>query len=316
MSLVTHEITPSDTQGMQTIRSYLAAAPKLAFEPGAREAYDRIIGQAPVPAAVAFEHGVVGGVPGWWARPERAKEGAAILYLHGGGYVIGSASAYRNFVGQIARKARAATFIADYALAPERPFPAADDDTRALHAGLLSLGYERIAFCGDSAGGGLVLSYLARHHGRSDRIVAVAAMSPWIDLTVSGESMASRADQDPILSKETLGNAATLYLEGRSPGDPRVDVLGADLSGLPPVRVHVGDAEVLLDDSVRFARKAERDGLDAEVHVWQGMIHVFPSNFAMLQASAAALDDIGAFLARHLDSERAGTMNVPVERVQ
>src|SRR6185369_8863843 len=103
----------------------------------------------------------VGGVQGWWCRPAHADERAVLLYLHGGGYVIGSAAAYRNFVGHIARRAGAAAFVADYALAPERPYPAAMDDLRAIHEGLLARGYERIALCGDSAGGGLALSLLA-----------------------------------------------------------------------------------------------------------------------------------------------------------
>jgi acetyl esterase/lipase len=303
MSLTTHEITGADARAMQAVRAALAAAPKLAFEPGAREPYDQMIGQAPPPEHVRFEQADVGGVPGWWAYPERAGSRAAILYLHGGGYVIGSAGAYRNFVGHIANKASAATFIADYALAPEHPFPGAPDDLKAAHAGLLELGYERIALCGDSAGGGLLLSYLTRLDAPAGRIVAASAMSPWIDLGVSGESMETRADQDPILSKKMLADAAGLYLAGRVLRDLGAATLEADLSKLPPVRIDVGDAEVLRDDAVRFAKRAEASGLTAEVHVWQGMIHVFPSSFAMLQASASALEDIARFLAEHLGTQ-------------
>lgn len=216
---------------MQAIRAALAAAPKLPFEPGARGPYDQIMGQVPPPEHVRFEQAEVGGVPGWWAYPEGAGSRAAILYLHGGGYVIGSAGA---------------------------------------------------------AGG---------------RIVAASAMSPWIDLGVSSESMETRADQDPILSKKTLADAAVLYLAGRALGDLGAATLEADLSKLPPVRIDVGDAEVLRDDAVRFAERAQASGLTAEVHVWQGMIHVFPSNFAMLQASASALEDIARFLAEHLGTQ-------------
>jgi acetyl esterase/lipase len=296
-----HQITSSDAQTMQVVRGALAKAPKLRFEPAAREAYDQIIiAQSPATESVRFEPGRVGGVPGWWCRPPQADAAAVTLYLHGGGYVIGSAAAYRNFVGHIAERARCDVFIADYSLAPERPFPSAGNDTRAMYEGLLALGYHRIALCGDSAGGGLALSFLASHQAKADAIVGVAALSPWIDLSLSGESMASRADEDPILSREMLAGGAALYLVGPSASDPRVATLDADLSGLPPVRIDVGDAEVLLDDALRFAQKAERADLKCEVHVWEGMIHVFPSSFAILQAGAAALEEIGAFLAARL----------------
>jgi acetyl esterase/lipase len=227
-----------------------------------------------------------------------------VLYLHGGGYVIGSASAYRNFVGRIAEQAQATTFIADYALAPERPFPAAMNDLRALHEGLLARGYERIALSGDSAGAGLALSFLTGKATGPDRIVGVVAMSPWIDLSLSGESMASRDSDDPLLSKATLEEAATFYLGDQNAGDSRLSPLDGEISTMPPVRIHVGDAEVLLDDSLRFTRRADQAGVTCETHVWEGMIHVFPSNFAMLEAAAAAVDDIGAFLAGLLGAPR------------
>lgn len=297
MSVVRHELSSSDAQTMQVMRAALAKAPKLRFEPASRAAYDEIIAQTPLPPTVNFEQGEVGGVSGWWCRPARVDDRGVLLYLHGGGYVIGSAAAYRNFVGHLAERARTAAFIADYALAPERPFPAAANDVRALHEGLLARGYQRIALCGDSAGAGLALSFLTDSTAHPDRIVGVVALSPWLDLSLSGDSMVSRESDDPILSKATLEEAATSYLGTRSRNDPRLALLDADISTLPPVRIHVGDAEVLVDDALRFAQKAEHAGLNCEVHVWDGMIHVFPSNFAMLQAAAAAVENIGSFLA-------------------
>lgn len=219
--------------------------------------------------------------------------------MHGGGYVIGSAAAYRNFVGHMARKAGVSAFIADYALAPERPFPAALDDLRALHVGLVGLGFERIAICGDSAGGGLALSFSAAGI-KPEQVAGVVAMSPWIDVSLSGASMATRETQDPLLSKAALAEAAAYYLGETPVNDSRLATLRADLSAFPPVRIHVGDAEVLLDDSLAFAKTADAAGLSNEVHVWDGMIHVFPSNFALLQAAAEAVDDIAAFLTERL----------------
>lgn len=177
-SIVRHDITPSDAQAMQAMRTMFEGNPKLKFEPANRAAFDGIMGQAPAPDGVHFEWGEVGGVPGWWCRPEKATAASVILYLHGGGYVIGSAGAYRNFVGHIAKRAGATAFVADYALAPERPFPAAVNDFRSLHEGLLTLGYERIAVVGDSAGAGLALSSTANGITKSSKIVGVVAMSP------------------------------------------------------------------------------------------------------------------------------------------
>jgi acetyl esterase/lipase/uncharacterized protein YbjT (DUF2867 family) len=303
--IIKHGISPADAQAMQAMRAMFEGAPKLTFEPASREVFDGIMGRAPAPDNVSFEQAELGGVPGWWARPAGAAKGAAILYLHGGGYVIGSASAYRNFVGHIAAKAGAAAFVADYALAPEKPFPAAANDVGAMYRALLGLDFERIAIVGDSAGGGLALNSVAGGLPEADRIVGVVAMSPWIDLTVSGETMATRDAQDPLLSRDTLGDAARLYLATASADDPRVRQLDGEVSGMPPVRIHVGDDEVLLSDSLAFAAKADKANLECEVHVWDGMIHVFPSNFAMLEAAAEALADIGSFLAGVLRTRRA-----------
>src|SRR5689334_5903745 len=127
MPVVRHGMSSSDAQTMRAMREALGKAPKFRFEPASRAAYDQIIAQAHAPAAVTFESGEVGGVPGWWCRPAHSTDRTVVVYLHGGGYVMGSALAYRNFVGRIAEHAHAKTFIADYALAPERPFPAAMD---------------------------------------------------------------------------------------------------------------------------------------------------------------------------------------------
>ncbi|SKA34533.1 Acetyl esterase/lipase [Consotaella salsifontis] len=305
-SIIKHDITSSDAQAMQQMRAMLDANPKLTFEPASRAAFDGIMGQAPAPEDVTIERGELGGVPGWWTRPTGATKGSVILYLHGGGYVIGSADAYRNFAGQIAKRAGAAAFVADYALAPERPFPAAANEVQAMHKALLAQGYERIAIAGDSAGGGLALSAAADADAKAGKIVGVVAMSPWIDMALSGRSFATRADADPLLSRDTLAEAARLYLGTTNPSDDRLPRIDKDLSKMPPVRIHVGDAEVLLDDSLRFAEQAEKQGVESAVHVWEGMTHVFPSSFAMLEAGAEALADIGSFL--------AGLLNKPAKK--
>ena len=304
MPVVSHAMSSSDAQTMQALREALSKAPKLEFEPANRPAYDQIFAQVPMPETVRFEQEEVGGVPAGGVVRAQADSRAVLLYLHGGGYVMGSASAYRNFVGHIAKAARAAVFIADYALAPERPFPAAMNDVRDIHEGLLGRDYARIALGGDSCGAGLALSFLTDRTVRPDRVVGVAAMSPWIDLSLSGASMVSRDADDPLLSKATLAEAAALYLGKHRPEDAQPTPLQGDISAMPPVRIDVGTAEVLLDDALRFAMKAEQAGLNCEVHVWDGMIHVFPSSFAMLQAAAQAVEAIGSFLAGALGTER------------
>ena len=299
-SIVHHDLTPADARATARMRASFAGTPKLAFEPATRPVFDVIMGQAPAPDGVRFEAGEVGGVPGWWVRPEAAAPAAVILYLHGGGYVIGSAAAYRTFVGHIARRAGVAAFVADYALAPERPFPAAVDDVRALIDGLGDGGFTRIALAGDSAGGGLALASVRAGAAQAGRVVGIVALSPWIDMTLSGETMETRAEADPLLSRESLADAADAYLERASRDDARLPGLETDFSALPPVRIHTGDDEVLLSDSLTFAARAAKVGLAHEVHVWKGMTHVFPSSFAMLEAGAAALADVGAFLAERL----------------
>jgi acetyl esterase/lipase len=293
--IIRHELTPADARAMNGMRAMFAGMPKLTFGPESRPAFDDIMSRTPPPAGVEFETGEVGGVPGWWCRPKNAQDRGVILYLHGGGYVLGSAKAYRNFAAHFAQRAGVAAFVADYALAPERPFPAAFDDFHRLHEGLLRLGYERIAVVGDSAGGGLAIAGFLAGEAKSGRIVGIVAMSPWIDVTLAGDSMTTRAAEDPLLSRETIEGTRALFL-GENGGDRRLDILHADLSTLPPVRIDIGDAEVLLDDAVRFAEKAGPAGVRGEVHVWDGMVHVFPSSVGMLQASEAALAGIGAFL--------------------
>ena len=192
-------------------------------------------------------------------------------------------------------RAGAAAFVADYALAPERPFPGAFSDARAALDGLGEFGARRIALCGDSAGGGLALALLLATARTPRSPLGAAVMSPWIDLSLSGASMRTRSTADPLLSRDALAAAVRLYLNGGDPHDPRASALDGDFTGMAPVRIHVGDAEVLLDDAVRFAACAEGVGVVCDAHVWDGMVHVFPANL-LLHAAKAALDDVGVFL--------------------
>jgi monoterpene epsilon-lactone hydrolase len=306
MNATYHKLSPADQAAMQAMRAELLLHPALEFGPEARPVYDQLIAKTPPVDNVTYEAAAVGGVPGWWCRPPDVIEDAAILYLHGGAYVLGSAAAYRNFAAQIAARAKAATFIADYQLAPEHRFPGAVDDAVAAYRGLAVEGYSRLALVGDSAGGGLALSLLliataASKGGSIPPPVAAAVMSPWTDLALTGESIESRSEADPLLKRASLEKAAHLYLGELNPLDPQASPLYGDLTGTPPVLLHVGEDEILLDDSRRFAQRIGGSGGSEQLHVWEGMVHVFPTNLGLLQAAKEALDGLGEFLLFRLD---------------
>ena len=283
-----HPLRPGDADVMRTIRARIASEPPLRMIPANRQRFDDFMLETPS-ADVAYEPAELAGVRGWWVRPRTYDPRAAILHLHGGGYVIGSADSQRRFASQIAARAGVPAFVVDYRRAPEDPFPAALDDAEAVFGALAAGGYERIALAGDSAGGGLALAVMTATHIHCDAHLAGAVVfSPWTDLALTGDSLRTRAAVDPLLSREWLDEAAALYLGAHDRRDPQVSPLYADLTDLPPVLVHVGDDEVLLDDSTRLAEHVE-------LHVWQGMTHVFSVDLA-LAASHEALDSAGAFL--------------------
>jgi len=299
-----HLLDPQDAVTMAKLRPMLASTKGSVTGPSARAPFDELMEQTPPADGVAYERAEVGGVRGWWCRLNSAPTDAAILYFHGGAYVVGSARAYQHFVGQVAARATVSAFVPEYGLAPEHPFPAAVNDARACFEGLFEQGFRKIALVGDSAGGGLTLSLLSllvaqAREGSCLRPAAAAVMSPWADLALSSESMETRAEADPLMTRDSLATTARLYLGTHDPHDPLASPVYADLAGLPPVRIHVGEDEVLLDDSIRYGESLEAAGGTVEVHAWAGMVHVFPSNL-ILRAAQQALDDVGAFLRRQL----------------
>ena len=305
--VVYHDENLLDRAAMLAMRAMIAAHPAADLEPSGRAAFDDLMGQTPHAEGVSYEAATLGGAPGWWCRPANSQPGAAILYLHGGAYVVGSATAYRAFAGQIAARAKVAAFVADYGLAPERPFPVAVDDAAAAYRGLADAGVTKIGIAGDSAGGGLALVTGARmtqmaREGGGVRPAAIVALSPWTDLALSGESLTTRAKHDPLLSFNVLDAARRHYLGDLDAKDPRASPLYGNLVDLPPVLLHVGEDEVLLDDARRYAQRLNEAGSSAELHIWQGMVHVFPANVALLQAAREALDCVGEFLRRNLFS--------------
>ena len=184
------------------------------------------------------------------------------------------------------------------------------DDAIAAYQGLSADGYSRLALVGDSAGGGLALSLLllataASKTGSVLQPAAAAVMSPWSDLALTGDSIVTRSSADSLITRDALEKAAQLYLGEQDLYNPQASPLHGDLTGLPPVRLHVGEDEILLDDSRRFAERIGIVGGSAQLHVWQGMVHVFPANIELLQAAREALDDIGEFLRFYLETLEA-----------
>jgi len=291
----------ADRAAMLVMRAMIALQPPVEFGPAGRAAFDDLLTKTPSADGVSCEAATVGGVPGWWCRPADAVDGGAILYFHGGAFVVGSAQAYRHFAGQIATRARAPVFVAEYRLAPEHPFPAAVEDAETVYRGLAGAGLHRIAVVGDSAGGALALVTAARmaqaaRDSGTPAPVGACVMSPWTDLALTGDSIETRAKHDPLLNRRVLEVAVQLYLGQSDAKDPRASPLYGDVAGLPPVLLHVGEDEILLDDARRYADLLAKSGTTAELHVWQGMVHVFPANLALLNAARQALDITGEFL--------------------
>jgi len=291
MQTTFHPLDSADAAAMVALREMTKPMKGLLRGIEARPAFDDIMGHVPDPEGVTFKADTVGGVPGWWCRPSSPVAGAAILYLHGGWYVWGTAAAYRNFVGHIAARSGLATFIPDYRLAPEHPFPAGLHDARDAYRGLIGLGFSRVAVVGDSAGGGLTLSLLSVLKDSSDvSPVGAAVFSPLTDLTLSGETWETKAEADPFFTRSQGVEMAPLYLAGHDPKDPLVSPLFGDLTGLPPIRIHVGEDELLLSDSTRL------NGSNVQLDIWEGMPHVFLSSVGQLAAAGQALDAVAAFL--------------------
>ena len=264
-----------------------------------RAGFEQMGGMFSVDADVKLEPVQAGGVKAEWVTAPGADAGRAILYLHGGGYVIGSINTHRSLAARLSRAAQARVLLIDYRLAPEHPFPAAVDDAVAAYRWMLSSGLKpaRIGVAGDSAGGGLTVATLVAIKDAKLPIPgAGACLSPWVDLEGVGDSMKTKAAVDPMVQKEGLVNMAQAYLAGQNPRSPLAAPLYADLAGLPPLLIQVGTAETLLDDSNRLAERARKAGVNVTLEPWENMIHVFQMFAPMLDEGQQAIDKIGAFI--------------------
>lgn len=242
-----------------------------------------------------------GGVPAEWLSAPGTTGDAVIVYFHGGGYVMGSLSTHRRYLGELARAAGARVLSVDYRLAPEHPFPAAIHDATAVVRWLVAQGSQpdKLVLAGDSAGGGLALATSLALRDLGDPNPAAAVLiSPWTDMEGTGESVQSRADLDPMVAFAGLDQMAGWYIGDGDRRHPLASQIHADLSGLAPLLIMVGDWEVLLDDSVRVAERARAAGVDVTLEVWPEMFHVFPAFCGFLPEGDQGLASIGAFVRR------------------
>ena len=240
-----------------------------------------------------------------WIVPRGADPTLRLVYLHGGGYVAGSPRSHRGLAARLARAAGCVALVPDYRLAPEHPCPAAIEDARRALAHAFDHGPDgpapaaRVLLAGDSAGGGLALATALAARDRGERLPArMATLSAWTDLACTGASMTSRAEVEAMLPVPLIRDWPRHYLGGRDATDPAASPLYADLADLPPLLMQVGDAEVLLDDTVRFAAKAEKAGVDVRMEVFPEAFHVFQAFAGSLPEGRAALASLGAFLVR------------------
>jgi len=292
------------SQNIAAVRAHLAKLPPTDTMSVAerRAQYERAERAFPTPPDVKIDHVGTPG-PAEWLTPPGARTDAAVLYLHGGGYVIGSPRSHRHLAAAIGAAAKTQVLLPDYRLAPEHPYPAAVEDAYAAYRWLLMRGIApaRIVVAGDSAGGGLTAALLVAIRDRGMPLPAAGVcISPWTDLTCRAKSYETRKDADPIVKSEGIHAMAAAYVAGKDPKAPLISPLFADLKGLPPLLIHVGTDEVLLDDAVQLGERAKAAGVDATVDVWDQMVHVWHWFFPMLDEGRQAIARIGEFAAARI----------------
>jgi monoterpene epsilon-lactone hydrolase len=269
--------------------------------------FEEMMAAIPVPADVTTSSGSLGGIPVVNLEAAGPEHASVIFYLHGGAYAIGTAASSVGLASDLARRVGARLVSVDYRLAPEHPHPAALDDAVAAYRGLLDSGVaaSAIAIAGESAGAGLAAATLvALKHAGLPQPTGAVLMSPWADLTLSGDSISAKAAVDPALTPEGLRRRAIDYTADRDPTADLISPIFADLTGLPPLLIQAGSHEILLDDATRLASRAAAADVAVTLEVTPGAPHVFQGFAAMLDEGDAALTSAGQFLRAHLTGPR------------
>ena len=265
----------------------------------ARAGYLEALAVHPTPSGVTVETIDMGGIPGTVVTPEVVDDGKVLLYFHGGGYVAGSPAGYHGLAGHYAKLLKARVFMPDYRLAPQHPFPAAIEDCLAAYEWLLAQGCpaHRIAFSGDSAGGALVISVMTRARNKGLPLpLAGVALSPWVNLEHTGSSIHSRDGIDPTVSHAGLNLLAQAFLGNTLKNDPDASPVFADVRGLPPILIQIGEREIMLSDAMRLALHLAENRVRVQLDVWPDMFHVWHMFAAELPEGMQALKDASYFL--------------------
>jgi acetyl esterase/lipase len=269
-----------------------------------RATFDRDMGMIPLAQGCIVESLDLSGIPAEKITPADAVPGKALLYLHGGGHVIGSLKSHRHLVSRLAVAAGITAFHIDYRLAPEHPYPAALEDAVKAYKQILASGIAPgdIVVGGESAGGNLATALLlkARELGLPQP-AGLYLLSPWLDMTTAGQSYQKVGARDPIITREGIEMVSAAYLGGK-PDNPLTSPVRADPTGLPPVLIQVGSEEVLLSDSLTFADHAAMAGVEVKLHVWPEMPHAWPLFHVLIRAGLAAIDEAGQWIGRRLDT--------------
>lgn len=269
-----------------------------------RENVDRLVRRMPKPPrGVTITPTDAGGVPAEWVAAPGANPQRVLLYFHGGGYAAGSPAGVRDLVWRMSETARCRVLVVDYRLAPENPFPAAIEDAATAYRYLLASGFapQSIAFMGDSAGGGLALGALVKLRDDGAPMPAAACgLSPVTDLAITGGTLTTNREADPMLLVEQMRTTARWYLGSTPATSPYASPLYADLRGFPPTLLHAGSTEVLLDDSRRFAEKLKSAEVEVELRIWPDMPHVFHGLAMFVPEARAAIAEVGRFLNAHM----------------
>ena len=272
-----------------------------------RDNYVTMLKGHPVPENLIVEHADLGGVPGTVIMPPEVIEGRTLVYFHGGAYIFGASAGYVGLGGRLALALKAKVVLPDYRLAPEHAYPTPIEDCLAVYKWLLDEGHDpdQLVFAGDSAGGSLTVSVMV--HARDAGLPLPAggvAISPWADLEHTGSSMTSRHGIDPLCTKDALDVQARTFLAGAAANSPDASPVFADVSGLPPILVQIGENEVMLSGAMRLATHLAENGVRTTLEVWPGMFHVWHLFAAILPDGQQAINNAADFLRQAIETRR------------
>jgi acetyl esterase/lipase len=275
-----------------------------------RQAYVANMADHPTPEGVRIEQITMGGVPGTLVTPEEVNADHVMFYVHGGAYIVGSPDGYHGLAGAFAKAMKARVYLPDYRLAPEHPFPTPIGDTFAAYRWLIEQGQDprSVTFAGDSAGGSMVVSVMvmARNSGVPLPAGGVA-LSPWANLEHSGASMFNREGLDPLNTKAGLDLMARTFLGDALPNSPEASPVFADVRGLPPILVQIGEAELMLSDAIRLASHLGENRVRVSLEVWPGMFHVWHMFQSELAEGHQAIENAARFLGQAVSAAHSAS---------